>query len=228
MRTAGVITFLLLAAGPVLGDEPSAVPELTSLHGTMITMISETEGVPAEIWAKGDMLRSETAAGEAKVITIQLGDTMYTFAPGSKKGHKTKFAAGLASLGLIQQISLVKAKGKREGTQEIEGVAYDKYFYDANAPQEWAVAFLDAKTSLPKYWISAVRTGEKKALAVRMHYRDMEANVEISDDKFELPRDVEFTEISAAELMATAELVGGKQPPAAPAESPNPSDDATH
>src|SRR3990172_2210889 len=199
MRTALSIALLLFVAGRATSAEPAAVaPELISLHGTMITMISETEGVPAEIWAKGDKLRAEIAAGDAKVITIQLGDTMYTFAQGSTKGNKTRFESGLASLGLIQQIAEIRTKGKIDGSQEIEGIVYDEYNYDVNAPREWAIVFLAAKTSLPGYWISAVQTEEKKAVAVRMHYRDMEANVEVPDALFELPSDVTFSEAPAA------------------------------
>jgi outer membrane lipoprotein-sorting protein len=180
----------------------------------MITMVSEDEGVPMEIWAKGDNLRAEASDGERKVITIQRGDTSYTFAPDSTKGHKMRVEEGLGSMGLVKQIAEIKAKGKREGAQELEGVVYDKYNYDVDAPQEWAVVFLDAKTSLPRYWISAVRTGEKTASAVRMVYRDMEANVEVADALFELPENVTFEEQPALPV----------QEPAAeqPAEVPNP------
>lgn len=191
MKFAQATLVGLLAAAFAIAQEP-VPPELTSLHGTMITMISDDEGVPMEIWAKGDHLRAEASDGDRKVITIQQGSTSYTFAPGLKTGHKMRVQAGLGAMGLVKQIAEIKAKGKRKGSREIEGVVYDEYNYDVNAPEEWAVVFLDAKTSLPRYWISAVRTGENSASAVRLVYRDMEANVDLPDSLFQLPQDVTF------------------------------------
>jgi len=204
MKFAGVIAIVLIATRALHGEEPPAAPvELKSLHGTMVTMISETEGLPIEIWAQGDRMRSEISVGDQKIVTIQLGDTMYTFGPNLPQGNKTRFEAGLASLGLIKQIALVRAKGKKVGSQVIEGVAYDQYTYDADAPREVARVLLEAKTSLPKNWVSTVKNSAGESATVRIEYRDMEANVVVPDDLFALPPDADFTEVSAAELMAT-------------------------
>ena len=62
-----------------------------------------------------------------KLIIIQRGDTLYTYGFGSPQGEKTRFETGLASHGLIEQIALVKSKGKKDGSQVVEGVTYDQY-----------------------------------------------------------------------------------------------------
>jgi hypothetical protein len=54
------------------------------------------------------------------------------------------------------------------------------------------MVLLNARTSLPLMWVSAVRTGETTAEALTVHYRDMEANIEIGDEMFEIPDEVIF------------------------------------
>ena len=155
------------------------------------------EGVASEIWAKGNNLRSEVRAGDLKVISIQRGPTIYTFREGDQIGTKQTLQRGLGSLGFIKQIETVKAHGKKTGSQEIEGVEYDIYEYDVNAPAEMTILYLSKETSLPRFGISVVQTGEKTAEAMRMVYRDMEANVDIPDELFKLPEGIKFTESSA-------------------------------
>ena len=79
---------------------------------------------------------------------------------------------------------------------------------------------LEAKTSLPKDWLSIVKNGDGPAIAARTIYRDMQANVDVPDDLFELPKGVEFTEVTAAELMSTPLPAKPAAPP--PAKSPIP------
>jgi hypothetical protein len=79
MKTLVVLAILLTSMGPGWGAEPEKpTSNLVSLHGTMITMISDHEGMPMEIWAKGNNVRSEISAGDQKLIIIQRGDTLYT------------------------------------------------------------------------------------------------------------------------------------------------------
>ena len=204
---------MTMAVAVVAEERLSGSAELVSLHGTMITMISENEGLPCEIWAKDNNVRTESDRNGQKSITIQLGDTMYTYDKNSAKGNKTKFAVGLASMGLVKQIAEVQLKGERQRSCEIDGVVYDEYFYSEKEHREWATVNLARKTSLPIIWISAMKTGDKKATAIRMRFQNMKANVEVPDDLFKIPADVTFSEVSATELMATAQMVGGGRPP---------------
>jgi outer membrane lipoprotein-sorting protein len=199
---AVAITWITTSA--IYGQQaPPAPLKLESMHGTMITMIGDTGGVEFEIWAKGNNLRSELSAGDQKIIVVQLGDTIYTFGPGSKQGNKTRFETGLAAHGLIEQIALVTSKGRKESSKVVDGITYDQYLYDADAPQERALVLLGAKTSLPKDWVSVVKNGDSEPVPARTVFRDMQANVDVPDDLFALPKGVEFTDLSAAELMAT-------------------------
>jgi outer membrane lipoprotein-sorting protein len=168
----------------------------------MVTMHGDTEGFTAEIWAKGNNVRSEIAFGDQKVVTIQRGDTMYTFGSNSHVGNKTQFEAGLASLGLILQIATVKSKGKKDSTHNVDGTVYDLYVYEVDAPHEIARVLLNSKTSLPQDWDSTVKNADGAPATVRMKFRNLAANVDVPDELFALPPDVQFSEVPAAELLA--------------------------
>jgi outer membrane lipoprotein-sorting protein len=184
-----IIATLIAPCGATLPGKS----ELTSLHGTMITMLSEDKGHAMEIWAKEDNVRAESSDDKHKTIIIQLGDTMYTYGTDSKRGMKQRFASGLASMGLIKQIATIKSKGKKESTREIEGVVYEQYSYEESRDASTDVWF-EAKSSLPTIWLSAIKTGDKEISVMKMRYRDMEANVDVADELFKLPRDVTFSD----------------------------------
>jgi len=161
----------------------------------MITMISDQEGLSSKIWAKGNNVRAELTYDQKKAVSIQLGDTVYTYIEGSKQtGSKKHLGSGLGAMGLIKQIEEIKAKGKKQGSVKIEGIVCDKYEYDVNAPGERAVVYLSASTSLPRTWVSVVQLADTPASVLRMHYRDLKANVDIPDNMFKLPANVTFLE----------------------------------
>jgi hypothetical protein len=206
IRAQLAVVFLTTWTTSIVFGQPSPVaPRLDSMHGTMITLIDEKHGIEMEVWAKADKVRSEIKEGDKMIVVIQLGDTLYTFSPGRKEGQKTRFDGGLAAHGLIEQIALVKSKGKLDGTQEANGIAYDRYAYEVDAPGELAIVLFEAKTSLPKDWLSIVEKGDGKHEASRTIFRDMQANVEVPDSLFELPPEVQFEEITAGDLMRTAD-----------------------
>ena len=188
---------LLMLACQIDSESIASQTELKTLHGTMILMLSEYEGVTSEIWAKGNNLRSEVRFGDLKVISIQRGPTIYTYREGDQTGTKEMLQRGLGTLGFIKQIETIKAHGMKTGSEEIEGVEYDIYEYDVNAPAEMTILYLSKETSLPRFGISVVQTGGKTAEVMRMAYRDMEANIDIPDELFELPEGIKFTESSA-------------------------------
>jgi hypothetical protein len=97
-------------------------------------------------------------------------------------------------MGVIKPIEEIKAKGKKQDSEQGEAGRYDKYEYNVNGPEEMAVVYLSAETSLPRIWLSVVKTGDKEASLLRVQYRDLKANVDIPDDMFKLPPDVTFSE----------------------------------
>ena len=195
------VTFLLIAFSAAVhaccAEVKDPLPQLHSLHGTTVMMISEEEGLPFETWAKGDNTRMEVTDNLQKIITIQRGDTIYTYSTGSTSGIKQTCSDGLASMGLIKQIAEVKKHGIYEGAQEIDGVVHHRYRYEVNAPETMAVVLLSTETSLPRYWLSVVMIDDETGEIARTVYRDMEANKEIDDNLFAIPQEVAFNALSS-------------------------------
>ena len=195
IRLISVIVVTVFIASVLAGERPSGVPELTSLRGTMITVMGEdTEGVPVSVWAKGRWMRTELVYGSRTIVTIQQDDTLYTFEDGDATGTKQRFRSGLASLPLIKQIAEVKAHGRWTSSKEIAGVEHHEYTYLQNAERGVAIAFISAQTSLPRVWISLVRMEDDTASKMTIHYRDMEANVALPDALLALPAGVTFSD----------------------------------
>jgi alpha/beta superfamily hydrolase/outer membrane lipoprotein-sorting protein len=176
---------------PVSKQQSSGLGNLTSLQGTLILMVSEDRGIPAKFWAKGNNMRLEASVGAKKTITIQVGDTLYTFNEGEKSGLKQHLGRGLGSMGLLRQIELIKTRGKKQGSKEFEGVLCDIYEYEA--PQELALVYLSVATSLPQRWISTIRSGDTTS-SILMLFRNLEANMGIPDEMFKVPPEVKFSE----------------------------------
>ncbi len=166
---------------------------LRTLQGTLITMISDKDGVPMRFWAKDNSFRGETVSGKRKIISIQRGNKYYTYVQGNTRGEVVEAKRGLASMGLIRQINDIKRLGKKNNAVEIEGEAYDAFIYDVNMPEESAIVYLSRKTSLPRLWISVIRTSVDKAEGIRMIFTDLKANHEIPEEIFQLPPDVQFS-----------------------------------
>lgn len=195
MKTTTVLAIVLVMIVPAAGSEPKgATPELKSLHGTMIMMLSDKEGLPFEIWAKGNDVRTEFNGNTQKIISIQRGNTIYTYGDRASSGMRQVVLNGLGSIGLIKQIEEVKARGKKTDVHEIEGKQYQVYEYDINLPEEVAIVFLSVETSLPSYWHGVVKPGDNTASTQRMLFRNMEANVVVPDELFNIPRNVNFSD----------------------------------
>lgn len=69
-----VAVIVALGSLPLLADEQRGTqPNLRTLRGTVVTMMSENEGLPSKFWAKDNLYRSETTFGDRKLISIQRG-----------------------------------------------------------------------------------------------------------------------------------------------------------
>lgn len=166
---------------------------LRTLQGTVITMISEKDGLPMRFWAKDNSFRGEITSGNRKIISIQRGNKNYTYEQGGKEGTLVETKRGLASMGLVRQIQDIKRLGKKNDAVEIEGETHDVFIYDVNIPEESAIVYLSRKTSLPRLWISVIRTANDRAEGNRMIFTDLKANHEIPDELFQIPPDVQFS-----------------------------------
>lgn len=174
--------------------EPAVQP-LETLHGK--AFVSVTGGDQEhlfEFWAKGNRLRTEEIRDGKKVVTIQYGDTLYSYTEGEGLATTGWLGEGLASLGFINQISEVQAHGERGESKEIDGVQYHQYIYRANAPEEVAVGYLSATSSLPESWTLAELEEDGRVIHRTIAFRDLEENVAIPDNLFHLPRGLTFQE----------------------------------
>lgn len=190
-RNAFIVLLVLLCTSAFVKAQER---RLESIHGTMITMISEKQGIVSEIWAKGNYLRSEMDLGGEKLISLQRDGVVYVYPSRGNIGMKRLVGRGLGSLGLVKQIHEIKSRGEIHGSEEIEGVLCDLYAYDVNLPEESALVLLSRETSLPTIWVSILRTDDQEPVAQRTVFKNLEANVKISDDLFEIPKSVRFSE----------------------------------
>jgi hypothetical protein len=191
-----MLSLFLLAltlAAPATAAEP-----LESLHCTLVSVAGRGEGIEAEVWARGDAVRTEVATDTRKVISIQRGSVLFTWAAGEETGERRLLGSGLAGRGLIRQIAEVRERGDRGGTATVEGVDYDVYILDYY-PGEKSLVYLSRETALPGMWVNVVeKDGERSE--TRMYFRDAAssdrpcsaANVELEDGLFRTPGEIRF------------------------------------
>lgn len=178
----------------------SDIPELKTLHGTMITAFSNEwppafgeSGMASEICAKGNSIRSETEIDGTNVVSIQCDGVLYTFVEGHRNGTRQRLpGATLGALGLIKQIQQIKALGTKKGDSVVDGGPYDIYMYASSV--EVAKVHLSPQTSMPRKWISVLRSESGPPKSALMIFRRMEGNIPIGDELFEIPDDFYFTE----------------------------------
>lgn len=172
-----------------------AVPPLRSLRGrAYVNVTGGDQEHLFEFWAKGNRLRTEEIQNGKKTVTIQYGDTLYSYTEGEGIGSTGWLGEGLASLGFINQISEVKTYGERGPSKEIDGVQYHQYTYQRNAPEEITTGYLSATNSLPGIWTLSELEDDGRVIQRTIAFRDLEANVDIPDRVFHLPKGLTFQE----------------------------------
>jgi hypothetical protein len=176
------------------GQAAPPLPKLESLHCIMVAGSEAGGGAGTEIWAKDSNVRSERTADGQKVVTIQLGNMLYTYRTGSPGGEKKRLGSGLASMGLIRQIEWIKEKGQKIGSETIEGEMYDRYQYEERTGTggEIVSVLLSERTSVPRAW-SSMTFGGNKASTWTVYYKDALANVSVPDEMFTLPPEIKFS-----------------------------------
>jgi TonB family protein len=170
---------------------------LESLHGTVLTAYNvnpaispeELSYLSSEVWAKGDFTRYESFDNGTSVIGIQHGELMYSFVEGEPQGVLLRLRGGIGALGLIRQFELVKSRGENAGTDIVDGVPCEKYVFEDEVTGEQIWALLSQETSIPIVWIGRLPNGN----VTYVFYKDMEANVRIPDEMFEIPAEIDFS-----------------------------------
>lgn len=193
MRILSLPLIGLFLTAPTLAAEP-----LESLHCTLVSVTGRGEGIPAEIWARADAVRTEVTTDTRKVVSIQRGGVLFTWVVGEETGARRLLGSGLAGRGLIRQIAEVRERGDHGGTATVEGVDYDVYILD-HYPGEKSLVYLARDSSLPGMWVNVEeRSGERRE--ARMFFRDAAssdrpcsaANVELEDELFRIPAEIQF------------------------------------
>jgi hypothetical protein len=189
------VTDYVLANVDALGVAVEGQP-LVSFHGTVWTAYDVDPEVPmqdlpfvrSEVWARGDFTRYESSADSRKVIGIQRGPIMYSFVEGERTGIKVQLRGGIGTLGLVRQFELIRSAGKKVGADSVDGRLYDEYECQDPATGESISTRLSRETSIPDVWAGHLPSGNVTFVV----YEDAQANVDIPDDAFSIPRDVEF------------------------------------
>ena len=113
---------------------------------------------------------------------------MYSFVEGEATGVKVRLRGGIGALGLIRQIEMIKSLGKRVETEVVDGVLCDSYVFPDEETGEFISTRLSRETSVPDVWVGRLPNGH----VTIVYYENVEANVDIPDDKFRIPDGVEF------------------------------------
>ena len=170
---------------------------LESVHGTVWTAYNVNSAIPAdeqsylpsEVWAKGDFTRYESSENGVKVIGIQHGELMYSFVEGERTGVLVKLRGGIGTLGLIRQFELLKSSGDKVGTDTVDGVPCEEYVFQDMATGELVWALLSEDTGIPVAWVGRPPNGN----ITYVFYKDMEVNIPIPDEMFEIPGTIDFS-----------------------------------
>ena len=192
------IVVLMSIFACVTALEASAADQpLESLHGLMRTAYnvdpnSDPATRPAivnEFWAKGNYIRYESFDADGnKSIGIQHGDTMYSYAEGGQFGVKVMLQGGLGAMGLVRALNVVLAQENHVGAKTIDGIIYDQYAYDDQSTGERVSVAVSRKTSTPLVWMGFLPNQN----ITMIKFKDIQVNIEIPDDKFTIPDDIDF------------------------------------
>lgn len=203
---------VLSAALFVAGTAPAQAPA-DSVHWKSTVEIEggqQSQGVgpmEAEIWLKKGSMRSKMVVMGMTRNVVKSGDTMYQWAEGEKKGMK--FNASVAKRqgpggDYANRIEEYRTKGKKAGTEKIDGHPCDIYELDVPAPE--------GRGRTEKVWLATDLRNfplkvivEQGGMTVTSRNRDVDFSTRIPDSLLTPPPDIEFQDMS--------EMIRGARPP---------------
>jgi len=158
-------------------------------HATMSTSGGPRGGMSLEgdLWIKDQKLRLELETPIGKSMTIIDGQTFYAWQASQKQGMKTALDPSRRSSTLMG-INDCLATAKKEGSEQVDGVATDRYTYEnCGSSGTKTTIWIATKTHWPVR-IENVTSG----MTTKIEYRDIDTDAKISDSMFAPPADVEF------------------------------------
>ena len=198
---------LALAAAAICG--PLAAQSFPSAHWkSKVQMEGGPQGdmtTDSEIWMKDKSMRMKTLAMGMNVNIIKSGDFMYQWQEGQTTGMK--LPANMRRGGgsdYVNKIDEVRAKGKKIGTETVDGHKCDVYEYETTRERMgkvketfWLAS--DLKSFPIKY---VMESGSMKMTSVNSA---IEIPASVSEAMLTPPKDVEFQDMS--------EMMKGMMPP---------------
>jgi len=151
-----------------------------------------------EIWFQSGKTRMKANAAGVAMNMLKVGDDLYTWADGQTTGMKMNVAAAQRqnrpSQDYVGRIEEFKSKGKKVGSETLDGHPCDIYEYDAE------------HGSHGRYWLArdlhdfpVKALIEQNGVKVTYHNVEIEVPASVPNSMMEVPKDVEFRDI--AEMM---------------------------
>jgi len=148
-----------------------------------------------EIWLKGGQMRMKANASGMTIHMLKVGDDLYNWMDGQGMGMKMTAGAnrrGRATQDYVNQVDVIRAKGKKTGTETIDGHPCEIWEYageqgDSHKGTYWLA------TDLKNFPVKAIRETERGK--VTYHNSDIEIPAKVSDDLFAVPKDIVFRDM---------------------------------
>ncbi len=159
----------------------------------------------SELWMKNKKVRIKTTAMEMKVNVVKSGDFLYQWQDGKTTGVKMSANARQrgASADYVNRIDDIRTKGKKLGTETVNGHACDIYKYTETSER--------GRTAKQTYWLAKdlknfpvklmAEIGDAKVTTVNS---DIELGAVVPDSMVTPPDNVKFQDMS--------QMMKGKSP----------------
>ena len=148
-----------------------------------------------EIWVKAGKMRLKADAGEMKMNMLHLGEETYTWVDGTGQGMKISSAmskrGGRPSHDYVNRIEAVRSKGKKVGTETIDGHACEIWDYDGGEGDKGKYWLAQDLKFFPIKVVAETPRGK-----TTYHNTDIQIPGSAPDDLFVLPKDITFRDMS--------------------------------
>jgi hypothetical protein len=148
-----------------------------------------------EIWVKAGKMRMKADAGEMKMNMLRLGEDNYTWVDGTGQGMKSSSSVskrgGRPNHDYINKIDSVRSKGKKVGTETVDGHPCEIWEYDGGEGDRGKYWLAQDLKNFPIKIIAETPQGK-----TTYHNTDIQIPGTVSDDMFLIPKDVTFRDMS--------------------------------
>ena len=148
-----------------------------------------------EIWVKAGKMRLKADAGGMKMNILHLGQVNYTWMDGTDQGMRINASMTKRSSrpnhDYIDKIDTVRTKGKKVGTETVDGHPCEIWDYDGGEGDRGKYWLAQDLQNFPIKVVTETPRGK-----MTYHNTDIQIAASVSDDMFVLPKDVTFRDMS--------------------------------